>query len=192
MAEDLSTVIAEARRCTYCSNLPLGPRPIFQIGVNARILIVGQAPGRLTHAKGLPFDDVSGNRLRLWMGISRDEFYDESKIACLPMGFCYPGKGKGGDLPPRPECAPRWRPRLMSLLPNVSLTLVLGQYAIAEHFPGDKRKLTMQVMSWQGGNAMPLPHPSPRNGVWLRANPWFETDVLPRLRLRVQMALDEQ
>jgi uracil-DNA glycosylase len=192
VADDLAAIAAEARQCTFCANLPLGPKPIFQIGKNARVLIVGQAPGRLTHAKGLPFDDVSGERLRAWMGISRETFYDDSKLACLPMGFCYPGKGKGGDLPPRPECAPRWRPRLMPLLSHINLTIVIGQYALAEYFPGDRRNLTEQVRTWQGGPAMPLPHPSPRNGIWLKANPWFETDVLPRLRQRVQMALHVQ
>jgi uracil-DNA glycosylase len=192
VAEDFASVVAEVRKCNFCPNLPLGPRPIFQMGENARILIVGQAPGRLTHAKGLPFDDVSGDRLRAWMGISRDTFYDDNIIACLPMGFCYPGKGKGGDLPPRPECALRWRSKLLPLLPNIKLTLVIGQYALAFHFPDEKRKLTEQVQAWEGGSAVPLPHPSPRNGIWLRANPWFETDVLPRLRHKVQMALHDQ
>jgi uracil-DNA glycosylase len=192
VAEAFDSVVAEARQCTFCENLPLGPKPIFQLGIQARILIVGQAPGRLTHAKGLPFDDVSGDRLRLWMGIERDIFYDDSKLACLPMGFCYPGKGKGGDLPPRPECAPRWRPRLLPLLTNIKLTLVIGQYAQAFHFPNDRCSLTEMVRAWDGSSVIPLPHPSPRNGVWLRANPWFETDVLPRLRDKVQMALHDQ
>jgi uracil-DNA glycosylase family 4 len=191
VADALSSLIAEVRQCSFCENLPLGPRPIFQIGPKARILIVGQAPGRLTHAKGLPFDDVSGDRLRQWMGISRDSFYDDNLIACLPMGFCYPGKGKGGDLPPRPECAPRWRHSLMAHLPDVMLTLVIGQYALAFHFPDDKRTLTEQVRQWTGGNAMPLPHPSPRNGIWLKANPWFEAGVLPKLRERVHKVLHE-
>ena len=193
VAEDFANVVAEVRQCNFCANLPLGPRPILQMGQNARILIVGQAPGRLTHAKGLPFDDVSGDRLRVWMGLSRDRFYDENLIACLPMGFCYPGKGKGGDLPPRRECAPRWRHRLLPMLPNIALTLVIGQYAMAFQFPGEKRSLTDRVRAWDGQSAfIPLPHPSPRNGIWLRANPWFETDVLPRLRHKVQMALHDQ
>jgi uracil-DNA glycosylase len=192
VAEDFANIVAEVRQCTFCAGLPLGPRPIFQIGTQARILIVGQAPGRLTHAKGLPFDDVSGDRLRLWMGISREIFYDDSKVACLPMGFCYPGKGNGGDLPPRPECAPRWRSRLLPFVPNINLTLVIGHYAQAFHFPDDKRNLTEQVRTWDGSLAVPLPHPSPRNGFWLRANPWFESDVLPRLRLKVQMTLHDQ
>ena len=191
MAENLETVVGEARKCSACAGLPLGPRPIFQIGRDARILIVGQAPGRLTHAKGIPFDDVSGDRLRLWMGIDRAAFYDPSRIACLPMGFCFPGTGKGGDLPPRKECAPLWRPRLLPLMPQVQLTLVVGQYAQAWHFPEDSRSLTQRVQSWAGESAIPLPHPSPRNGIWLKANPWFESDILPLLRKRVQMALDD-
>lgn len=192
VAENFVTLVTEVRQCNFCPDLPLGPRPIFQIGQQARILIAGQAPGRLTHAKGLPFDDVSGDRLRQWMGISRDLFYDDSKLACLPMGFCYPGKGKGGDLPPRRECAPRWRHRLLQLLPSLQLTLVIGQYAMAFHFPDDKRSLTEQVRAWDGQSAcIPLPHPSPRNGIWLGANPWFETDVLPMLRHKVQMALHD-
>ena len=182
-------VIAQARACTFCDGLPLGPRPIFQLSPSARILIVGQAPGRLTHAKGLPFDDVSGNRLRDWMGIGRDVFYDDTRIACLPMGFCYPGKGKGGDLPPRPECAPLWRPKLLPLLTSLKLTLAIGQYAQTQYYPDDKSSLTDRVKSWSGGALIPLPHPSPRNGIWLRANPWFETEVLPRLREQVQWAL---
>jgi uracil-DNA glycosylase len=182
-------VIAEARACNFCDGLPLGPKPIFQIGPAARILIVGQAPGRLTHAKGLPFDDASGNRLRHWMGIERDVFYDSSQVACLPMGFCYPGKGRGGDLPPRTECAPRWRPRLLPLMMQIKLTLVIGQYAHAWHFPNDARTLTQRVQAWSGETVVPLPHPSPRNGVWLKANPWFEKETLQRLRRRVQESL---
>jgi uracil-DNA glycosylase len=191
VVERFEDVIAAARACTACVGLPLGPKPIFQIGQSARILIVGQAPGRLTHAKGLPFDDASGERLRKWMGIDREVFYDASKIACLPMGFCYPGKGKGGDLPPRAECAPLWRQRLLSPLNHIKLTLVIGQYAHAWHFPYDARALTERVRTWNGETVVPLPHPSPRNGVWLKANPWFDAQVLPRLRERVQEALHE-
>lgn len=191
VTDGFDSIVSKVRQCTFCENLPLGPKPIFQIGQEAHILIVGQAPGRLTHAKGLPFDDVSGDHLRLWMGISRDVFYDDSKLACLPMGFCYPGKGKGGDLPPRPECAPLWRPILLPFLVNIRLTLVIGQYAQAFHFPADKRNLTEKVKTWDGSSVIPLPHPSPRNGMWLRANPWFETDVLPRLREKVQTALHD-
>ncbi len=192
VVDAFDTVVAEARQCNVCQGLPLGPKPIFQMHASARILLVGQAPGRLTHAKGLPFDDVSGDRLRLWMGISRETFYDPTFIACLPMGFCYPGKAKGGDLPPRKECAPRWRPRLLPLLPNITLTLLIGQFAQVWHHPGDGRNLTRRVRDWNGENTIPLPHPSPRNGIWLKANPWFETDVLPILRDKVQMTLHDQ
>jgi uracil-DNA glycosylase len=191
VAEDFDAAVDAARQCSVCIGLPLGPKPIFQIGATARILIVGQAPGRLTHAKGLPFDDVSGDRLRTWMGVDRSVFYNASRIACLPMGFCYPGKGKGGDLPPRVECAPLWRPRLLPLLAQIRLTLVIGQYAQAWQFPDDRRSLTKRVQEWRGEPAIPLPHPSPRNGIWLRANPWFERDVLPLLRKQVQVALDD-
>jgi uracil-DNA glycosylase len=183
------SLIAELRQCNHCKGLPLGPKPIFQMSETARILIVGQAPGRLTHAKGLPFDDASGNRLRSWIGIDRALFYDAAKIACLPMGFCYPGTGKGGDLPPRPECAPLWRSRLLPFLARLRLVLVLGQYAHAHYFPSDRGTLTERVRAWGGEAVVPLPHPSPRNGVWLKANPWFEAEVLPRLRDAVASAL---
>jgi uracil-DNA glycosylase len=189
VAETLASLIAQVRACTQCAGLPLGPRPIFQLGAQARILIVGQAPGRLTHAKGLPFDDASGNRLRQWMGIDRTTFYDPEKLACLPMGFCYPGKGKGGDLPPRAECAALWRSRLLAHLNGVQLTLVIGQYAQAWHFPNDPRSLTERVQNWRNEVHVPLPHPSPRNGIWLKAHPWFEEIVLPRLRQAVQATL---
>jgi uracil-DNA glycosylase len=191
VAEDVEALLQEVRQCNICQGLPLGPKPILQMAPAARILIAGQAPGRLTHAKGVPFDDVSGDRLRQWMGIDRTTFYDPTRIACLPMGFCFPGTGKGGDLPPRAECAPRWRNRLLSLLPNIRLTLVIGQYAQGWHFPDDRRSLTQRVQQSGYGHTIPLPHPSPRNGFWLRANPWFETDVLPLLRKRVQMALND-
>jgi uracil-DNA glycosylase len=186
----LAVLAADLRACTHCKDLPLGPKPIFQMSPSVRVLIVGQAPGRLTHAKGKPFDDVSGERLRDWMGITGETFYDESKIACLPMGFCYPGKGKGGDLPPRIACAALWRPRLLPLLTKVELTLVIGQYAHGYHFPDDKRSLTARVQGWQNENVIPLPHPSPRNGIWLKANPWFEADVVPKLRQKLRESLN--
>jgi uracil-DNA glycosylase len=191
VTDDFKSIVEEARHCTQCKGLPLHPKPIFQVGSTARILIVGQAPGRLTHAKGVPFDDMSGDRLRKWMGIDRAVFYDAARIACLPMGFCYPGKGKGGDLPPRPECAPLWRQKLLGLMSNIHLTLVIGHYAHAWYFPNDPRNLTQRVRNWTDEVMVPLPHPSPRNGVWLKANPWFDRDVLPRLQKQVQMALHE-
>lgn len=185
-------MLEEIRACTRCQGLPLGPRPILQAGLRSRILIVGQAPGRLTHAKGLPFDDVSGNRLREWMGVDRETFYDPEKVSCLPMGFCYPGKGKGGDLPPRPECAPAWRRPLLATLAHIRLTLVLGQFAHGWHFEERDRNLTARVRAWDGHSpVVPLPHPSPRNGIWIKANPWFESDVLPKLKDSVHAALHD-
>jgi uracil-DNA glycosylase len=181
----LATLLAEVRACRLCEGLPLGPKPIFQIDQRARILIAAQAPGRLAHERGRSFDDPSGNRLRDWMGIDRDTFYDASKIAIMAMGFCFPGSGKGGDLPPRPECAPAWRSKLLAQLPNVGLTLVIGQYSQAWHLPLFARlSVTDRVRGWRDGPAgvMPLPHPSPRNIGWLKRNPWFDEDVVPALK----------
>lgn len=156
------------------------------MGSKARILIAGQAPGRRVHESGIPFDDVSGDRLRDWLGIDRDTFYDATRIAILPMGFCYPGTGKNGDLPPRPECAPAWREQLLAAMPEVRLTLVLGQYAQAWHLEG-RATVTAAVLDWKRywPSALPLPHPSPRNQRWLARNRWFEAEVLPMLRRRV-------
>ena len=160
---------------------------------SAKILIVGQAPGRRVHETGIPFDDPSGNRLREWMGIDKSVFYDESKIAIVPMGFCFPGTGKSGDLPPRPECAETWRKKLLNELPQISLTLVIGQYAQAWHL-GQlvKQNLTETVKAWKefGPEIIPLPHPSPRNNIWLKKNPWFEQEVLPKLQAKVKSILN--
>lgn len=185
----LDELLAEVRSCTICSGLPLGPRPLLQASSNARILIVGQAPGSKTHEKGRPFDDASGKRLREWLGVSEDQFYDPDLFAIIPMGFCYPGTGKGGDLPPRPECAPAWRKPLLQAMPQIQLTLVLGQYALDWHLGERKsRTLTDTVRRWQEfwPDHLPLPHPSPRNIRWFKANPWFEADVIPVLRERVR------
>ncbi|MDX1553482.1 MAG: uracil-DNA glycosylase family protein [Marinobacter sp.] len=181
-------LVAQVRQCTICeSQLPLGPRPVIQISRSARILVVGQAPGRRVHETGLPFNDPSGDRLRNWMGISRDTFYDEEQLAILPMGFCYPGTGKSGDMPPRPECAPAWRDLLLERLEHIELTLAIGQYAHAWHLPGGKASVTERVKRWreEWPELLPLPHPSPRNNLWLRRNPWFEEEVIPELRQRV-------
>lgn len=186
------SLIAEVRACTICAaHLPHGVRPVVQFHPNARLLIAGQAPGRKVHASGIPFDDVSGNRLRDWMGIDRDVFYDPELVALLPMGFCYPGKGKSGDLPPRPECAPAWRAQLLARLDKLQLTLVIGQYAQAYHLDEPKSSLTEMVQRWRDywPNVVPLPHPSPRNNLWLRRNPWFEMQLLPMLRQRVAEVL---
>lgn len=190
----LPSLLKQVRACTVCAaHLPLGPRPVVQAHESARILIAGQAPGRKVHETGIPFNDVSGNRLRQWLGLSPDVFYDETKLAILGMGFCFPGTGKSGDLPPRPECAPTWRAPLLAQLPNIRLTLVLGQYAMAYHLPGRGKTLTEVVSGWQRDwpNIVPLPHPSPRNQAWLKRNPWFESDVLPLLRSRIAEVLGD-
>ena len=189
----LSKLLTEVRACTTCApHLPLGPRPVLQADARARILIAGQAPGSKVHASGVPFDDASGERLRRWMGLSREEFYDPTLVAILPMGFCYPGTGSSGDLPPRKECAPPWRAQLLGAMPRIELTLVIGQYAMAWHLPGEAPKnLTETVRTWQQHwpAVLPLPHPSPRNNIWLKANPWFELDVVPAMQARVRALL---
>ena len=189
---NFESLLKEVRACTICAeHLPAGPRPVLQIHPKARLLIAGQAPGRKVHESGTPFDDASGKRLREWMGVSRDVFYDPKCVAILPMGFCYPGTGKSGDLPPRPECAPAWRERLLSHLPQLEVTLVIGQYAQAHHLPDAKSTLTETVREWRDywPDIVPLPHPSPRNNIWLRRNPWFGEDLLPSLRKRVKKVL---
>ena len=186
--QDFDQLLAAVRSCTICSKLPLGPKPLLQAGNNAKILIAGQAPGSKTHEKGRPFDDASGKRLRQWLGVTEDQFYNPDLFAIIPMGFCFPGTGKGGDLPPRPECAPRWREPLLQALPNLQFTLVLGQYALDWHLGDTKsRTLTDTVKRWEEfwPNHLPLPHPSPRNIRWFKANPWFEDEVIPVLQERV-------
>lgn len=188
----ISSLLEEVRACTLCAaHLPLGPRPVFQLNPSARILIAAQAPGRKVHQSGVPFDDASGDRLRGWLGISRETFYDPARIAILPMGFCFPGTGKSGDLPPRPECAPAWRAPLLSGLKHLELTLVIGRYATAFHLPDAGDSLTEIVKAWRihWPRAVPLPHPSPRNNLWLKRNPWFAEDLLPALKARVAATL---
>ena len=185
-------LLAEVRACTLCeTHLPHGVRPVLQILPQARILIVGQAPGRKVHASGVPFDDASGDRLREWMGVTREVFYDPKRIAILPMGFCYPGTGKSGDLPPRPECAPTWREPLLAHLRQLEVTLLVGQYAQAYHLEGAQSSLTETVREWRSywPKIVPLPHPSPRNNIWLSKNSWFEKELIPKLRKRVSEAL---
>ncbi len=185
IAQNLDPLIKEISACQICTGLPLGPNPIFQIGSKAKILIAGQAPGRITHFKSKPFDDPSGNRLRDWLGVDRTAFYDADMFAIVPMGFCFPGTGKGGDLPPRSECEQAWRKKVLDQLTNIELTLVIGKYAMDWHLGGAKGKtLTDTVRDWRTfwPRVMPLPHPSPRNTRWLKNNPWFEADVLPQLR----------
>jgi uracil-DNA glycosylase len=188
----LPALLADVRACKLCAeHLPHGPRPVLQMHASARILIAGQAPGRKVHASGVPFDDASGERLRAWMGVTREQFYDATQIAILPMGFCYPGTGRSGDLPPRPECAPAWRGVLMAHLTQVQLTVIIGQYAQNWHLPAHKGSLTDAVQAWRDHwpAALPLPHPSPRNNGWLKRNAWFEAEVLPALRARVAAVL---
>ncbi len=188
----ITNLVDRIRACSICTDLPLGPRPLLQVDPAARILIAGQAPGRKTHVKGVPFDDASGDRLRSWMGVDRQTFYNEKKIAILPMGFCYPGTGKSGDLPPRAECEPAWREAILEKLPNIKTTLVIGQYALRWHL-GTARKdnLTKTVQAWQSywPELLPLPHPSPRNIRWFMQNPWFDAQVIPALREHVQLVL---
>ena len=190
--KDLEMLLSEVHQCRLCeAQLPLGPRPVLQCSTRSRILIAGQAPGSRVHSSGIPFDDPSGNRLRDWLAISRETFYDPDQVAILPMGFCYPGTGKSGDLPPRPECAPKWRESLLEQMPNIELTLVIGQYAQKYHIKDRPASLTELVKSWQDywPDVIPLPHPSPRNNRWLKQNPWFEKTLLPRLKSRISQLL---
>jgi uracil-DNA glycosylase len=189
IAGDLDHLLTQARACRHCAeHLPLGPRPVLQASVSARVMIVGQAPGTRVHETGIPFNDPSGDTLRIWLGIDRDVFYDETRIAIVPTGFCYPGKGKSGDAPPRPECAPLWHPGLRALMPNLELTLLVGAYAQAYYLrDGREKTLAATVKNWRAYMPafLPTPHPSPRNRLWLRRNPWFEAEVVPELRRHV-------
>ncbi len=193
MPQEWQEIVREVERCTLCaSDLPAGPRPVFQVHPNARVLIVGQAPGIRVHKTGIPFNDPSGDRLRVWMGVDKDIFYNPKQVAILPMGFCYPGTGKSGDLPPRKECAPAWRDQMLALMPHVKTTLVIGQYAINWHLKMCKKKnLTETVKAWREyyPKYFVLPHPSPRNNIWLKKNPWFEEDVVPELQSAVIKSL---
>ena len=191
---EFKSLLREVRNCNLCEkHLPDGVRPVLQISPNAKILIVGQAPGRKVHESGVPFDDASGQRLREWMGISKDVFYDANQIAILPMGFCFPGTGKSGDLPPRPECEPAWREQLLTQIPHIKLTIVIGMYAQKYHFNKSKSTVTELVKCWKSywPQKVPLPHPSPRNNIWLRKNAWFESEILPSLRNQISEILSE-
>ena len=191
MPETLRSLLEEIAACRVCP-LPHTPRPVVRAHARARILIAGQAPGRLVHETGLPWNDPSGDRLRDWMGLDRDAFYDQRNIAVAPMGFCFPGTQKGADLPPRKECAPLWRARLLAHLKGVRLTLLVGGYAHKWHLgKRAKASLTDTVAGWRdyGADVIPLPHPSWRNTGWLKRNPWFETELAPALRQRVRAAL---
>ncbi|HEX5338379.1 MAG TPA: uracil-DNA glycosylase family protein [Gallionella sp.] len=185
----LEALLAGVRGCRACAaHLPLGARPVLQAAETARILIVGQAPGMRAHTSGIPWDDASGDRLRDWMGVNRSVFHDASRIAIVPMGYCYPGRGNGGDLPPRRECAELWLAQLLAKLTQVELTLLIGQYA-QRHFLAKRCKpsLAETVAAWRdyAPHYIPLPHPSPRNQPWLKRHPWFEQQLVPELRERI-------
>jgi uracil-DNA glycosylase len=193
--EDFGRLMAEIRRCTVCAaHLPLGPRPIVRGRPGSRLLIISQAPGIRVHQTGLSFDDKSGDRLRLWLGLDRDRFYDESRVAIMPIGFCYPGNDKkGGDLPPRRECAPLWHARMRSLLPAIELTLLIGRYAVGYYLPSERAAPMRRVLGqWRAflPGYFVLPHPSWHTTRWLYDNPWFENEVLPELRARVADAVN--
>lgn len=190
----LPSLLREIRACRLCeAELPLGPRPVLRASVSARLLIVGQAPGTRVHASGIPWSDASGERLREWLQLDEATFYDERRVAIVPMGFCYPGKKGSGDAPPRPECRAIWHPRLLPLLKNVELTLLIGRYAQA-YFLNGSAEVTANVRAWreQLPTKLALPHPSPRNIAWFKANPWFEREVLPTLRRRVKSLACQQ
>ncbi|MBX9797106.1 uracil-DNA glycosylase family protein [Sphingomonas sp.] len=190
-ADSVRALRDQIAACVHCAAmLPHDPRPVVQFGEGARLLIIGQAPGSRVHASGVPWDDDSGDRLRDWTGIGRADFYDADRVALVPMGFCYPGKGANADLPPRPECAPLWHARVLALLPPDRLTLLVGIHA-QDHYLADRRTLTERVRDWAtaGPRVFPLPHPSWRSTGWMKRNPWFEADVLPALRAAVTAAL---
>lgn len=191
--DPFETLLAEARACRACAGLlPHGPRPVVQVSPAARVLIIGQAPGSKVHASGVPWDDDSGDRLREWTGLSREAFYDAAQVALVPMGLCYPGKATGGDLPPRKECAPLWHARLIAGMPDLRLTLLVGQYAQKAYLPRELRgSLTEAVRRHAEAppGVIPLPHPAWRSRLWMQRHPWFEADVLPMLRRRIAEAL---
>lgn len=185
----LKDLLREIRACKLCEeHLPLGPRPIVRASSRARLLIIGQAPGTKVHASGIPWDDPSGDRLRHWLNIDKAQFYDESRVGIVPMGFCYPGKGKSGDLPPSPECAPAWHEPLLAHMPKVELVLLIGAYAQNHYLGKSKETLTQRVQGYKqhGPRFFPLPHPSPRNTFWIKRNPWFEEEVVPALQDRTK------
>ena len=186
--QPLPVICDLARQCTLCKDsLPLGPRPVVVADSKATILIIGQAPGTKVHTSGVPWDDPSGKRLRQWLQMDEHAFYDASNVAIMPMGFCYPGKGKSGDLPPRPECAPKWHQQILPHLSNLKITLLIGRYA-QNYYLQDSLNLTERVRNFKHylPQFLPLPHPSPRNALWLKKNPWFEEEVVPKLRQRIQ------
>jgi uracil-DNA glycosylase len=189
----LDELCLQVAACELCAaHLPLGPRPVLRASHSARMLVVGQAPGAKVHASGVPWDDASGMRLRQWLGVEAEVFYDVTRVAIVPMGFCYPGTGKSGDLPPRPECAPQWHAALLAEMPAIELTLLIGQYAQAYYLAQRRKKnLTETVRAWREYEPryLPLPHPSPRNNLWLKRNAFFADEVVPELQQRVRELL---
>ena len=185
----MEQLIQDIQKCVLCKDkLTLEPRPVFSVHPNAQLLIVGQAPGIKVHQSGIPWDDQSGIQLRKWLGLTTEEFYDSTKVAILPMGFCYPGKGKSGDLPPMKECAPTWHASLLEYMPNLKLKLLIGKYAQNYYLDRiSEKNLTETVRAYAEylPEYLPLPHPSPRNRFWLQKNPWFLEEVVPYLQARV-------
>lgn len=186
MSTDFQTLLQNIKQCRICEEfLDLGPNPVVSVSKKSKILVIGQAPGTKVHASGIPWDDASGKNLRKWLGVTNEQFYDPDLFGIVPMGFCYPGKGKSGDLPPRPECAPKWHTALMDHMPEVRLTLLIGQYAQG-YYLGDRKKktLTETVRNFREylPDFLPLVHPSPRNGIWMRKNEWFEEEIVPELQ----------
>ncbi len=194
MKSGLEKLLKEVRSCSVCKkHLPLGPRPIVSLSPSSRIMIIGQAPGTKVHESGIPWDDASGDRLRMWMGIDREVFYDNKRIAIMPMGFCYPGKAAGGDMPPRPECAPLWHDILLEYCADIRLTLLIGQYSQAYYLKNRRKaSLTDTVKAFKDymPKYFPLVHPSPRNQIWLKKNPWFEKKNIPELKNRIRQILN--
>ncbi|MEQ9461700.1 MAG: uracil-DNA glycosylase family protein [Phycisphaeraceae bacterium] len=188
----LTQVIKEARSCRECATyLPEGPRPLFQVSSASRLVIIGQAPGAVAHESGVPWDDASGRRLRDWLGVTDEVFYEAKQVALMPMGFCYPGKGGSGDLAPRQECAPLWHPGMLSGMKKLRLTLLIGRYAMERYLSGRYRAITEAVADYEAllPDRLVLPHPSPRNNIWLKKNSWFEKKLVPRLRTTIAKAL---
>ncbi|WP_223032402.1 uracil-DNA glycosylase family protein [Hanstruepera marina] len=189
----MQNLLEDIKHCTICKDhLPLGPRPVVSADIDSKIVIVGQAPGTKVHESGIPWDDASGRQLRNWLDVTNEQFYNPKNFAIIPMGFCYPGKGKTGDLPPRPECAPQWHQPLFDSMKQVELMLLIGMYAQRYYLKEQtKNTLTETVKNYKDylPNYLPLPHPSPRNRFWLTKNPWFEIEVLPELKQRVHQLL---
>lgn len=189
----MKDLLINIRNCSICkAHLPLGPRPVVTANIDSKIIIIGQAPGTKVHASGIPWDDASGKQLRKWLGVTNEQFYSEKNFAIVPMGFCYPGRGKGGDLPPRPECAPQWHEQIFELMPNVELIVLIGLYAQTYYLQKDAKKtLTETVGNYAEylPKYFPIAHPSPRNRFWLTRNPWFEEHVVPKLQLVIKTTL---